>query len=149
MLSRILLSYKSGEKLNRIEFLAGQILISSVFIAVNWLYLILYEESQIDVAYLIGKSLLVIVLSILLLPLLIARLRDMGWNPLWSILVFPTQLVQTRNLVIYMELNEIESISSLTFFAVEALFTLIFLVLFICMLIVKSAPNDSFKRTSH
>jgi hypothetical protein len=66
----------------------------------------------------------------------------MGWSPLWSVLVLPAQLVQTRNLVIYMELNGIESINTLTFFVVEALFSLILLVLLICMLIVKSAPKN-------
>jgi uncharacterized membrane protein YhaH (DUF805 family) len=128
--------------------LVGQMLFSTASFAIIWLYHNLHEPNQIDVNYLIGKSLLGIVLSILVLPLLVARLRDMGWNPLWSILVFTAQLVQTRNLVIYMELNGIKSLNTLTFFKVEVLFALMVIILLICMLLVKSAPNNSLQRTS-
>jgi len=138
MLGQILLSYKSKVKLNRVEFFVGQVLFSAVSIAVLWLHYNLYGLGQVDASYLIGKSFLGFVLSLLILPLFLARLRDMGWNLYLALLIFPSQIVNTRNLIIYMEVKGVESLNSLTFFMVELAVSLMFLILFACMLFVKS-----------
>ena len=149
MLSRILYSYyKPRAKITRQEFLISQIAFSAGMLFLLWFYRDLFKQEQIDVLYLIRQSILSLSSILLVLSLLMARLRDMDWNPYLALFVFPAQLIQIRNLVIYMELKGIESLDPSSFFIVEALFSLIMLVLMICMLFVKSAPNPQLPQVS-
>jgi len=87
LVSDILNTYQLRSTLGRLEFLVGvlsvSILVGLLALAVRYL---LFPEP--DRTYLLFRVGVEILAAILVLPLVIARLRDIGWHPLVSLLIF-------------------------------------------------------------
>lgn len=93
MISKLMSCYQMGAILNRKEFLISQITFGVVSLLVFWFYRDYFYGGQIDVSYLISKSILEFSFCVLVLPLFMARLKDMDWSPYFVFFIFPTQLV--------------------------------------------------------
>ena len=121
----------------------GTLILSLIFASVVWIYHRQYTPNETGLSYLIGKSVIELIFNIFAFPLYIARLRDLGWSPYLAILFLIGWLFQTRNVVIYMLLNGIESWEGFGSIILEGATSLVVAVLLGCMLLIKSTPNKS------
>jgi len=87
MIINILNAYQSRSRLGRLEFVIGVIAVGVLF-GVLTVALQKAFFSQPDRSYLIFKAAVGVLATILVLPLVIARLRDISWHPLVSLLIF-------------------------------------------------------------
>jgi hypothetical protein len=87
LITDILKTYQLRSTLGRLEFLVGVLGLSILFgvFAVAVRYLLFPEPDRTFLLFRVGIE---IMAAILVLPLVIARLRDIGWHPLVSLLIF-------------------------------------------------------------
>jgi len=60
------------------------------------------DIKALGVTYLIGKSFLELLFLVSITPLFMARLRDINWPVLFSLILFPYWLFSLKNIVIYL-----------------------------------------------
>ncbi len=142
-LRKIQSCYWSSSKLNRLEFFIATVIISIISIGLFWVYSSLVSIEHYQVKYLMGKSIFELIICIAMIPIYIARLRDMNWPIYIAYGVIPVWLFTTRNLIIYMSLNNIKIFKSPVIFYTEIILGLLFLSVFIFMLFFRPANKSS------
>ena len=143
MLHKIAKSYRRNARLSRKEFLLGLILFMATSFVVFSIYSYAISIETYQTKYLIGKSILELILYIAMMPIFAARLKDMNWPTYLVLFLVPMWLFTTRNLVIYMNLNDIEHIRSPLILYAESGLGIIFLAVLGCMLLFRSASNNA------
>lgn len=141
MVNKIINCYKKDSQIGRLEFVFGLVLIAILSSILFWAYSSLVSIDIHQENYLIGKSCLELIIYVASMPIFAARLRDMEWPTYIVLLLIPMWLFSTRNLIIYMHLNNIESIKSPVIFYVEVTLGLGFLVVLASMLFLRTASN--------
>lgn len=128
--------YKGKTRLGRLEFLFGLVLIAIIFYLMIRLYANLFPIDIYGINYLIGKS-----APELLLIIFIARLRDTGWSIYLVLILIPVFLLSTRNLVVYMNLNDISKLEGMGILFIQIIPALLFLVVLGCLITFRSESN--------
>jgi hypothetical protein len=143
--TQIFQAYYAKSKLNRAQFLLG-LAVSYLLIA---LLMILHHRingiAAVSINFLIIKSAIEGLFYLLISPLIIARLRDIGWPSYLVVFLYPVWLFGSRNLVLYQTITEtaVEAdFVSKPLVWVGTVFTLISIGL-ILILIIKQSRNLS------
>lgn len=145
MLIKILDCYRNKSSLSRKEFLFGYMLILFLSIIIFWLYISFSPVEGNEISYLIGKSILELLVILTFIPIFAARFRDIGWPPYFVLLLIPIWLFTTRNLIIYMKLNSINTFESPYIMYIEVISAVVLLITFACMLFIRGASSKSLK----
>jgi len=149
MLKKILDCYRPNARLNRTEFIFSWALFVLLAYALFLVFSSIVSIEIYPVKYLIGKSILELILYLVMIPICMARLRDITWPTYIAYGVIPVWLFTTRNLIIYMHLNDIEAFQSVIMFYVELTLAIMFLFILICIFLVKSNSNQILQHETH
>ena len=146
MLSKVFACYRQKCRLSRIEFLFGFVLISFLSLVTFWVYTSFVSIEKYQTSYLVGKSLIELLVYVLLMPIIAGRFRDIGWSPYFVLLLIPIWLFTARNLIIYMKLKNIPSFNSPVIFYVEIISAVVLLITLVCMLLFKADSNKTLNK---
>jgi len=102
MIDRILRSYTFDGTIHRLDLLVGVILVSiAVWVGITILGALgvaepsFYKQSQL------GKVTQGLVVTVLAVPLIIARLKDLKWSPGWVVIYVVAAVLSLRNILVF------------------------------------------------
>ena len=100
MISSLLQAYRGKARISRGEFLVGFVGVYLAFVLVLYIHS-KFRSIELGVWWVIERSALELLLVLMLIPLAMARLRDINWSSLFAFLLLPAWAFGTRNMVIY------------------------------------------------
>ena len=134
MIAKILKSYVGRSNLSRLPFLLGFVLLTGAGSILIWIVRDVWIDKSIDDAsYLLSRIVIQTVLAIAMIPLCIAKLRDLGWPILLSGLAIVPPLGDPKIFVWLAIKNGGTFPMPLPYLYVTALIQVIFLVLLLLL----------------
>ena len=105
MIKNIANTFTKTTRINRTEFVVGVVSLYLVLVLVVLVYSYYFDIQGLGVNYLVGKSVIELVFLVAITPLFMARLRDINWPVMVSMILFPLWLFDVRNIVVYLMLS--------------------------------------------